>query len=57
MNSHPIIECEQMISQLENIIRAASMYGSDTSYYEKHLSMWEKKHEQLCEYSRLTKHM
>lgn len=46
---HPIIECDEQIRQLENIIRTATRYGDDVSYYEKELSKMKSKRIELEE--------
>lgn len=48
MNKESLVECDQMIEQLDNIIRAASIYGRDVSYYRNEIKKWEdKKHDIL----------
>ncbi|WP_133174933.1 hypothetical protein [Heyndrickxia sporothermodurans] len=46
---HTIIECDEQIRQLENIIRTATMYGDDVSYYENELSKMKNKRIELEE--------
>lgn len=40
MESYKLGECDEMIRQLNNIIRVAEKYGSTASYYEQQRMMW-----------------
>lgn len=48
-NYNKLRECDEQIRQLENIIRVASRYGDDISFYEIELSKMQQKKKELTQ--------